>query len=60
VILSAHFTLPGFHIPEYDHFEIDQQYGFVDNKAWMITRQQFNYYSKTGKGKVVRRNDRFL
>ncbi|HEY5773308.1 MAG TPA: DUF5686 and carboxypeptidase regulatory-like domain-containing protein [Chitinophagaceae bacterium] len=52
VILSAHFTLPGFHIPEYDHFEIDQQYGFVDNKAWMITRQQFNYYSKTGKGKL--------
>src|SRR6187402_2572359 len=52
VILSAHFTLPGFHIPEYDHFEIDQQYGFVDNKAWMITRQQFTYYSKTGKGRV--------
>ena len=52
VILSAHFTLPGFHIPEYDHFEIDQQYNFVDNKAWMITRQQFTYYSKTGKGKL--------
>jgi len=52
VILSARFTLPGFHIPEYDYFEIDQQYGFVDNKAWMITRQQFTYYSKTGKGKL--------
>jgi hypothetical protein len=52
VILSAHFTLPGYHIPEYDHFEIDQQYSFVDNKAWMITRQQFTYYSKTGKGKL--------
>jgi hypothetical protein len=52
VILSAHFTLPGFHIPEYDHFEIDQQYSLVDNKAWMITRQQFTYYSKTGKGKL--------
>ena len=52
VILSAHFTLPGFHIPEYDHFEIDQQYSLVDNKAWMITRQQFSYYSKTGNGKL--------
>ena len=52
VILNAHFTLPGFHIPEYDHFEIDQQYNFVDNKAWMITRQQFTYYSKVGKGKL--------
>lgn len=52
VILSAHFTLPGFHIPEYDHFEIDQQYNFVDNKAWMITRQQFTYYSRVGKGKL--------
>ena len=52
VILSAHFTLPGYHIPEYDHFEIDQQYSFVDNKAWMIIRQQFSYYSKTGNGKL--------
>ena len=52
VILSAHFTLPGYHIPEYDHFEIDQQYNYVNNKAWMITRQQFIYYSKTGKGKL--------
>ena len=52
VILSARFSLPGYHIPEYDHFEIDQQYSFVDSKAWMITRQQFTYYSKTGKGKL--------
>ena len=52
IILSAQFTLPGYHIPEYDHFEIDQQYSFVDGKAWMITRQQFTYYSKTGKGKL--------
>jgi hypothetical protein len=50
---------PGFHIPEYDHFEIDQQYGLVDNKAWMITRQQFTYYSKTGK-EIVRRERSLL
>jgi hypothetical protein len=52
VILSSRFTLPPFHIPEYDVFEINQQYSFVDNKAWMITRQQFTYFSKTNKGKV--------
>jgi hypothetical protein len=52
VILSAHYTLPGFHIPEYDFFGITQQYNFVDNKAWMITHQQFTYYSKHGKGKL--------
>jgi hypothetical protein len=52
VIVSAHFSLPRFHIPEYDHFEIDQQYSFVDGKAWMITRQEFTYFSKTGKGKL--------
>jgi hypothetical protein len=52
VILSAHYKLPGYHIPEYDFFEADQQYSFVDNKAWMITRQQFRYYSKHGKGKL--------
>jgi hypothetical protein len=52
VILSSRFTLPPFHIPEYDVFEISQQYSLVDNKAWMITRQQFTYFSKTNKGKV--------
>jgi hypothetical protein len=51
-ILSARFVLPNYHIPGYDYFEIDQQYSFVDNKAWMITRQQFTYYSKHGKGKL--------
>ncbi|TMI63095.1 MAG: carboxypeptidase-like regulatory domain-containing protein [Bacteroidetes bacterium] len=52
VVLSAHYKLPAYHLPEYDFFEIDQQYSFVDNKAWMITRQQFTYYSKTGRGKL--------
>jgi hypothetical protein len=50
-ILHAKFTLPNFHTPEYDFFEIEQDYGFVNNNAWMITRQKFTYYSKYGKGK---------
>lgn len=52
VITDAKFTLPGFHIPEYDFFEVRQQYEFVNNTAWMITRQQFVYYSKHGKGRL--------
>ncbi len=52
VILSARFVLPGYHIPEYDLFEISQQYSYVNDQAWMITRQQFRYASRYGKGKL--------
>lgn len=52
VILGSRFTLPGYHIPEYDFFEITQEYKFINNKAWMINRQQFRYYSKHGKAKL--------
>jgi hypothetical protein len=51
-ILHSRFSFPSFHLTEYDFFEVDQQYGFVGGKAWMITRQQFNYYSKTNKRKL--------
>jgi Family of unknown function (DUF5686)/CarboxypepD_reg-like domain len=51
-ILSSRFVLPGYHIPEYDHFEVRQQYSFVNNTAWLVTKQQFVYFSKRGKGKV--------
>lgn len=52
VILEARYTLPSYHVPEYDRFEVIQQYSLVDNKAWMITRQEFNYFSAHGKGKL--------
>lgn len=52
VILNARFTLPVYHIPEYDHFEVSQQYSFVNNTAWMISRQQFTYFSKSNKKKL--------
>src|SRR5688572_12252729 len=51
VILHSKFSLPVFHLPEYDFFEVEQHYGYVNNTAWMITRQKFTYYSKYGKGK---------
>ena len=52
VILHTRFSFPKYHLPEYDFFEVEQNYSFVNNKAWMITRQQFTYYSKAGKKKI--------
>lgn len=51
VILETRFSFPGYHLPEYDFFEVAQQYEWVDGKAWMITRQAFTYFSKTNKAK---------
>ena len=52
VIVKAKFVLPSYHIPEYDFFEINQEYSFINNKAWMINRQEFTYFSKHGKAKL--------
>lgn len=49
-ILHTRFQFPRFHLPEYDFFEVEQQYSFVDDKAWMITRQHFTYFSKAKMG----------
>ncbi len=37
---------------EYDFFEVEQDYDFINDHAWVITRQQFTYFSKAGKKKV--------
>lgn len=51
-ILHTRFSFPSYHLPEYDFFEVVQDYGLVDNKAWMLKKQQFNYYSKSNKRKL--------
>jgi len=51
-VFSAEFKLPPMHMPEYDHMEVKQEYGQVGDSALMITRQQFNYYIKTRKGRL--------
>lgn len=51
-ITHARLSFPSYHLPEYDFFEVDQQYELIQNKAWMITRQQFNYYTKSNKRKL--------
>jgi hypothetical protein len=51
VILHTRLKLPAYHLPEYDFFEVEQHYDLIEDTAWMITRQQFTYYSKTNKAK---------
>jgi hypothetical protein len=51
-ILHSKFRFPSYHLTEYDFFEVEQQYSFVQDKAWMLTRQLFNYYSKSSKRKL--------
>ncbi len=50
-VLHTKFTLPKYHLPEYDFFEVEQQYSVIDNKAWMISRQMFTYKAASGKKK---------
>jgi len=52
VILHTKFSFPKYHLPEYDFFQVEQEYSLVNKKAWMITRQQFIYFSKSGKQKL--------
>lgn len=51
VLLSTHFEMPKFHLVEYDYFSVDQQYQWVNNRAWMPVRQEFTYLTKAGKSK---------
>ena len=51
VITHTQLKFPSYHLPEYDFFEVEQQYDLIHDSAWMVTRQQFIYYSKTNKAK---------
>jgi hypothetical protein len=52
VIVHTKFSFPKYHLPEYDFFGVEQDYQFINNKAWMITHQQFSYFSKADKQKI--------
>ncbi|MEP6583773.1 MAG: DUF5686 and carboxypeptidase regulatory-like domain-containing protein [Ginsengibacter sp.] len=52
VVLHTKLSLPKYHLPEYDFFQVEQDYNFINDNAWMITRQVFTYFSKAGKNKV--------
>ncbi|HWC53674.1 MAG TPA: DUF5686 and carboxypeptidase regulatory-like domain-containing protein [Chitinophagaceae bacterium] len=51
VVTKATFHLPQAHLPEYDNFEVQQQFEKLNDSVWMMSRQQFNYYSKTKTGR---------
>lgn len=51
-LVHLRFSFPRYHLPEYDAFQVEQDFSPVQEKAWMITRQQFNYIARGGKHKV--------
>ncbi len=51
VVLHTKLQLPKYHLAEYDFFEVEQQYEFVNGKAWMITRQELTYKALSDKKK---------
>lgn len=51
-IRKTRFVFPKYHLPEYDFFEVEQDYSLVNNTAWMLSRQQFRYDSKSKRGKA--------
>lgn len=51
-VLNVSYRIPQAHMPEYDFMEVKQEYGAVGDSGRMITRQEFNYYIKTKKGRI--------
>lgn len=49
VLLETRMSFPKYHLPEYDFFTVEQQYDFVNDSAWMITKQVFQYGSKSNR-----------
>lgn len=49
IVTHTKFSLPKYHLAEYDFFEVEQDYSFINDTAWMITRQQFTYNAASGK-----------
>lgn len=47
-IKSLSLVAPKYHTPEYDYFEVRQEYNFVKGKYY-LTRQEFNYQTGTKK-----------
>ena len=48
-ILHTRFVFPSYHLPEYDFFEVEQNYTFVHDTAWMLKDQRFRYFTKSKK-----------
>jgi hypothetical protein len=51
-LLHTRFVFPSYHLPEYDFFEVEQNYAFVHDTAWMLKDQRFSYYTKSKKTRL--------
>ncbi len=51
VVLQTKLRFPKYHLAQYDFFEVEQQYEWINEKAWMITRQEFTYNAGSDKKK---------
>lgn len=52
VILSTKLSFPPYHLPEYDFFEVEQKYEFINEQAWMLSKQVFTYNSNSKRRKA--------
>jgi Family of unknown function (DUF5686)/CarboxypepD_reg-like domain len=50
-ITHAKISFPKQHLADYDFFEVEQHFNFVNGSAWMMIRQQFIYNAASGKKK---------
>ena len=50
VIQKAIYSLPKYHLSEYDNFTIQQEYNYIQNTTWLLNKQQFTYDAKVGRG----------
>jgi hypothetical protein len=52
VLQHVKLRLPKYHLTEYDFFEVEQQHSFVNDKAWMVTKQVLTYQAISDKKKA--------
>ena len=50
-LISARFELPKAHVPEYDRFEVEQQYDRLGDTLPILSKQTFRYETKVKGGK---------
>ena len=52
VIKKISLEFPGYHLPNYDYFKVEQNFA-LQQKKWLLQKQIFTYHSKTNDGKVA-------
>lgn len=50
-VIHARLEFPSYHLQEYNFFEVEQQYDFIEGKAWLLNHEKFVYYAKGNRNK---------